>query len=99
MAERSSPCAFHCSIARRMSSRSLRPTISSNLRKPICAIYSRTSWAMKGKKVRTREADPPGAEQARDPAAPPRLQLAVRLDDDAVAQDVHDQRLLGLRQA
>src|SRR3989304_2515339 len=58
MAEGSSPCAFQWSIARRMSSRSLRPTISSNLRKPICAMYSRTSWATKVKKLTTCSALP-----------------------------------------
>src|SRR3990172_3725066 len=45
------------------------------------------------------EAELLGAEEGRDHDVPSRLQLAVRLDDDAVAQVVDDERLLGLRQA
>src|SRR5256712_548497 len=41
-----------------MSSRSLRPIISSSVRKPICAMYSRTSSAMKRKKLTTCSARP-----------------------------------------
>ena len=40
-----------------------------------------------------------GPEQRRDDHVAARLQLAVDLDDDPVAQPVHEQRLLGLGQA
>ena len=45
-----------------------------------------------------REAELFGAQQAGDHDVAPRLQLAVGLDDDPVAQLVEDQRLLGLGQ-
>src|SRR5260221_719234 len=45
--------AFQWSTARRISMRSERPTISSTVRKPSSAMYSRTSWAMKRMKFTT----------------------------------------------
>ena len=45
--------AFQWSLACRASSMSTRPTISSKLRKPICAMYCRTCSAMKKKKLTT----------------------------------------------
>ena len=45
--------AFQWSIARRISRRSLRPTISSTVRKPSCAMCSRTSCATKRMKLTT----------------------------------------------
>ena len=50
---RSTPFAFQCSTALRMSSLSTWPTISLNVRKPSFAISSRTSSAMKKKKLIT----------------------------------------------
>ena len=50
---RSTPFAFQCSTARRMSSLPTWPTISLNVRKPSFAISSRTSSAMKKKKLIT----------------------------------------------
>ena len=50
---RSTPLAFQWSSAERMSSRSTRPTISSTVRKPSCAISSRISSATKKKKLIT----------------------------------------------
>ena len=46
-----------------------------------------------------REAELLGAEQRRDHDVAAGLQLAVDLHDDAVAQTVHEQRLLGLGEA
>ncbi|CFN76354.1 Uncharacterised protein [Bordetella pertussis] len=47
--EKSRPCAFQCSTLARMSSRSVRPIRSSNLRMPSWAMISRTSSATKKK--------------------------------------------------
>ena len=48
---------------------------------------------------RGRESELLGAEQRRDHDVATGLQLAVGLDDDAVAQPVQDERLLGLGEA
>ena len=53
MLEKSSPLAFQWSMAWRGSSRSTWPTISSIVRKPSCAMSSRTSSAMKRMKFTT----------------------------------------------
>src|SRR6185369_4318804 len=50
---KSSPLAFQCSMPFLMSSRSLRPIRSSNLRMPSCAMIWRTSSATKKKKLTT----------------------------------------------
>ena len=50
---KSRPLAFQCSTPERMSSRSARPIRSSNLRMPSWAMISRTSSAMKKKKLTT----------------------------------------------
>ena len=57
-AEKSSPLAFQWSIALRQLSRSTRPTMSSNLRKPSWAMMRRTSSATKVRKRTTYSALP-----------------------------------------
>ena len=139
-AEKSSPLAFQCSIAWRQPSRSTRPTMSSNVRKPSSAMICRASSATKVRKRTTysalpgnrlrrsgswvampdragaqvalphqdaaqrdqgrgAEAEAFGPQQGGDDHVAAGLQLAVDLHQDAVAEAVEDQRLLGFGQA
>ena len=54
----SSPFAFQCVTACRVSSASTRPTASCNVLNPSCARYSRTSCAMYSKKLTTNSGLP-----------------------------------------
>ena len=56
--ERSSPSAFQCDSAARVSRTSVCPIASSSVRKPSAARCSRTSWAMNSMNATTYSALP-----------------------------------------
>src|ERR1043166_7402979 len=99
MAAWSSPCAFSCSIARFISMRSERPTISFSVRKPSAAMYSRISCAMKRMKLTTCAGSPSNFFLSSGFCVAPGFELPVGLDRDAAAEIVQQQRLVRLGEA